>query len=51
MGLFLLLAVTLGYCLVARRLADSVLTAPMLFLGLGVAFAALGIEVRSCRFV
>lgn len=43
MALLLLTLFTLGFCMIARRLSSTVLTAPMLFIALGVAFAETGL--------
>lgn len=38
-GFFALCVITAGYALVAERLSSTILTAPMIFLGLGVVFS------------
>lgn len=47
MGLITFLALVLGYALIGRRLADSVLTAPMIFLVGGYACASAGLMSSS----
>lgn len=42
-ALIVLTAFTLCYCMVAKRLAPTIITAPMLFLGLGFLFAETGL--------
>jgi NhaP-type Na+/H+ or K+/H+ antiporter len=42
-GFFALCVITMGYALVAKRLSSTILTAPMIFLGLGVTFSASGL--------
>lgn len=42
-GLLLVAAVTLGYAMIARRLSTTIITAPMIFIGLGVWFSSAGL--------
>ncbi|MEP3844425.1 MAG: cation:proton antiporter [Paracoccaceae bacterium] len=42
-GFFMICVMTAGYALVANRLSSTILTAPMIFLGLGIAFSTSGL--------
>lgn len=42
MNVFILTMVTLVFCLFGRRLAGTILTAPMVFIAMGFAFASMG---------
>lgn len=42
-GFFALCVITAGYALIAKRLSSTILTAPMIFLGLGVTFSLSGL--------
>ncbi|WP_282608837.1 sodium:proton antiporter [Pelagibius sp. Alg239-R121] len=42
MALLILTVFTVGFCMIARRLSSTVLTAPMVFIALGILFAETG---------
>jgi NhaP-type Na+/H+ or K+/H+ antiporter len=46
-GFFTLCVITAGYALVAKRLSSTIVTAPMIFLGLGVAFSMSGLITQE----
>lgn len=47
MSLLILTVFILGFCLIARRLSSTILTAPMIFIALGVLFAETGLLPQS----
>ena len=43
LGFMAICGLTAAYCLVAKRMSSTILTAPMLFIGLGAAFSVTGL--------
>jgi NhaP-type Na+/H+ or K+/H+ antiporter len=46
-GFFVLCMVTAGYALIAKRMSSTIITAPMIFLGLGVTFSVSGLITQQ----